>query len=338
MIDKSVSEHCPVPAYRWRSQVMAIIVVAAWAVAPAYGQSTRTGSFQPASWQPPAGTVTLPLWPGKPPGTGGATVGPEVNASNKWGQKVAGRQIDNILGNISKPTLTLFPAKKDKNTGVAVLVFPGGSYTALWMKKEGTEPCHWLNSIGVNCVLLKYRAPKSGPYPKYSAALDDAQRAMGLVREHARAWHINPDKIGVLGFSSGGNLVGQLSTHFNHRLYPAVDAADQLPCRPAFAMLLYPSNLTLPQHNFGLAPNIQVTSNTPTAFLVQAENDDETHVENSVEYFLALKAHEVPAELHVYAAGGHGFALRPTAFPITRWPKLASTWLHTIGMLPSDSR
>lgn len=310
---------------RHRSTVtaMAVLAAALLAAAPGYAQ-------EPPPWQPPAGATTLPLWPGKPPGSQGVAPGPEKNATTPASRKVAGRPVQR-LGDVSRPTLTLFPAQ-GVNSGVAALVFPGGAYKILAMDLEGTSACRWLTGIGVNCVLVKYRVPESGPYPKYSAALDDAQRAMGLVRQHASAWHIDPDKVGVLGFSAGGNLAAQLSIHFDHRDYPTVDGADKLPCRPAFAMLLYPAYLTVPSKDFAPAAGVAPTSKTPPAFLVQAENDP-VHVENAVHYFLQLKAQHVPAELHVYAAGGHGFGLRPTALPITHWPALAATWLHTTGML-----
>lgn len=316
------------PSRRRRVFAATVLAAAAFAAAPAGYAGER------APWQPPPGATALALWPGKAPGTQGAVPGPETNATGPTSRKDAGRSVQR-LGNVSIPTLTLYPAQ-GTNTGVAALVFPGGAYKILAMDLEGTEACYWLNSIGVNCVLVKYRVPESGPYPKYSAALDDAQRAMGLVREHARSWHLDPDKIGVLGFSAGANLAAQLSTHFQQRIYAPVDAADGLPCRPAFAMLIYPAYLVLPDQGYAAAPGIRVAANTPTTFLVQAENDP-VHVENAVHYFLQLKAHKVSAELHVYAAGGHGFGLRKTSHPITDWPTLATTWLHTIGMLPATA-
>jgi acetyl esterase/lipase len=204
------------------------------------------------------------------------------------------------------------------------------------MDLEGTEVCDWLNSIGVNCILVKYRVPDSGPYPKSSAALEDAQRALGIVRMHASEWHIDPHRIGVLGFSAGAHLAAALSTHFDQRLYDPVDAADQLSCRPGFAVIIYPGYLALAEKNFAPNPDIQVTEKTPPSFIVQAE-DDPVHVENAVVYFLALKNAKVPAELHIYAQGGHGYGLRRTALPVTTWPQSLETWLHTIQVLPGSS-
>lgn len=236
------------------------------------------------------------------------------------------------LGNVSDPTLTLY-SPKGKNSGVAVVVFPGGAYRILAIDLEGTEVCDWLNSIDVTCVLLKYRVPNTGPYPKSPAALEDAQRAVALVREHAAEWHIDPNKIGVLGFSAGAHLVAALSTHFEQRLYTSADATDKVSCRPDFAVVVYPGYLALAEKNFDPNPDIQVTSKTPPTFIVQAE-DDPVHVENAIEYFMALKHANVPAELHIYAEGGHGYGLRRTALPVTTWPQSVEVWLHTIGMLP----
>ena len=182
-------------------------------------------------------------------------------------------------------------------------------------------------------MLVKYRVPSTGPFPKSPAALQDAQRALGMVREHAAEWHVDPQRIGVLGFSAGGHLAAALSTHFDQRLYPAVDAADKVSCRPDFAVLIYPAYLTLADRNFAPSPDIPVTANTPSTFLVQAE-DDPVHVENAVMYFLELKKAKVPSELHVYAEGGHGYGLRRTALPVTTWPATVETWLRTIKVLP----
>lgn len=181
---------------------------------------------------------------------------------------------------------------------------------------------------------MKYRVPNTGPYPKSSAALQDAQRAVGLVRQHAAEWHIDPRRIGVLGFSAGGHLSAALSTHFERRLYDPVDDADKLNCRPDFAVVVYPGYLALAEQNMAPNPEIHPTADTPPTFLVQAE-DDPVHVENALVYFSQLKAAKVPAELHVYAQGGHGYGLRRTDLPITGWPQLVETWLHTIKILPA---
>lgn len=180
-------------------------------------------------------------------------------------------------------------------------------------------------------MLLKYRVPNSGPYPKSSAALQDAQRAVGLVRQHAADWGIDSKRVGVLGFSAGAHLAAALSTHFDKRLYEPVDAADQLSCRPDFAVIVYPGYLALEEQGMKANPDINPTAQTPPTFIVQAE-DDPVHVENATNYFLQLKQAGVPAELHIYAQGGHGYGLRRTALPVTAWPQLVDTWLRTIGI------
>jgi acetyl esterase/lipase len=286
-------------------------------------------SAQKPAWEPPPGLTTIPLWPKEVPG-GLIAAGPEVDTTKPTDNLIAGKPLVR-LGNVSKPTLTLYPPK-GKNTGAAVVVFPGGGYSILAIDLEGSEVCDWLNSAGITCVLVKYRVPNSGPYPKSDAALQDAQRAVGMVRTRAAEWHIDPKKIGVLGFSAGGHLAAALSTHYDKRLYPPVDAADQASCRPDFAVIVYPGYIAMADKDFAPNPDIVVTDKTPPTFLVQAE-DDPVHVENAVVYFMELKKAKVPAELHVYAQGGHGYGLRRTALPVTTWPQSVEVWLHTIGVL-----
>jgi acetyl esterase/lipase len=323
--------------HRSRSTIpcAAIVILLAVSSFAAVAAAQTTPVLAPTTggdWQPPAGHPTLTLWPAGAPGPSTAT-GPEHDTTNPANnQLIAGRPLIR-LGDVSVPTITLYAAPADHNTGAAVVVFPGGGYSILAIDLEGTEVCAWLNSIGVNCVLLKYRVPNTGPYPKSSAALQDAQRAVGLTRQHADEWHIDPKRVGVLGFSAGGHLAAALSTHYDQRLYPPTDAADQLSCRPDFAVVIYPGYLAIAEKNFAFNLDIPVTASVPPTFLVQAE-DDPVHVENAVQYFLELKKAGVPAELHVYAKGGHGYGLRPTDLPVTHWPSLAATWLHTIGVLP----
>jgi acetyl esterase/lipase len=288
---------------------------------------------QKPAWQPAPGHVTLNLWPHGAPGAA-ASSAPEVDTTTTKDNLVAGGPVIR-LGNVSVPTLTVY-APKEKNNGAAVVVFPGSAYHILAIDLEGTEVCSWLNSIGVTCILVKYRVPDSGPYPKSSAALQDAQRALGIVRSHAREWHIDPSRIGVLGFSAGAHLAAALSTHFDQRLYDPIDEADKVSCRPDFAVIVYPGYLALAEQNFAPNPEIHVTCQTPPTFLVQAE-DDPVHVENSTVYFEALKNAKVPAEMHIYANGGHGYGLRRTELPITAWPKLVETWLQTIHVNPAGT-
>jgi len=260
--------------------------------------------------------------------------GPEIDATTAKDDLVAGKPVMRLT-NVLNPSITLY-APKGKNSGAAVVVFPGGTYRILAIDLEGTEVCEWLNSIGVTCILLKYRVPNTGPYPKSAAALEDAQRAVGMVRAHAAQWHIDRQRVGVLGFSAGAHLAAALSTHFDQRLYGSVDAADQVSCRPDFAVIVYPGYLALSEQNFAPNPEIHVTHKTPTTFIVQTE-DDPVHVENSTVYYLALKNAGVPVEMHLYAQGGHGYGLRHTELPMTAWPQSVEAWLHTTHVLPPSS-
>ena len=286
---------------------------------------------QKPAWQPPSGHLTLNLWPHGAPGAR-PNSGSEVDTTTTKDTQIAGKPVVR-LGNVSTPTLTIY-APPQKNSGAAVVVFPGGSYRILAIDLEGTEVCDWLNTVGITCLLVKYRVPDSGPYPKSSAALQDAQRALRIVRSHADQWHIDAQRIGVLGFSAGAHLAAALSTHFDQRLYDPMDASDKVSCRPDFAVIIYPGYLALAEQSFAPNPEIHVTSQTPPSFIVQAE-DDPVHVENSTVYFLALKNAKVPAEMHLYANGGHGYGLRRTDLPITDWPKLVQTWLQTIHAVPA---
>jgi acetyl esterase/lipase len=311
-------------------------------------------------WRPSPGHTQIPVWPDAAPDPQ-PVAGPEFAKSSGKDDLVAGRQVWEV-DDVSRPTMTVYPPT-GKNTGAAVVVFPGGGYQILAIDLEGTEVCDWLTPKGITCVLLKYRVtdvgpyPKSGPYPESPMALEDAQRTVGLVRFHAAEWHIDPHKIGVLGFSSGGHLSAAMSTHFEKRLYPLVDAADRESCRPDFAVVIYPGHLSMtaaewdakqgskkfviphPDHPptadraLGLNPDIHVTSQTPPTFLLQAEDDHVDNVDDSLAYYIALKKAGVKVEMHLYAQGGHAFGLRRTKFPITEWPKLVERWLGTIGMI-----
>jgi acetyl esterase/lipase len=288
---------------------------------------------QPA-WQPAPGHLTIPVWPGAAPGAPSNPLA-EIDTTTAKDNLIAGKPLIR-LGNVSAPTLTLYKAPGTNGPGPAVVVFPGGGYQILAIDLEGTEVCDWLNAAGINCVLLKYRVPNTGPYPKSAAALQDAQRALGLVREHATEWGIDPKRVGVLGFSAGAHLAAALSTHYDQRLYDPIDQADKLSCRPDFAVIVYPGYLALADKNFVPNADINPTATTPPSFIVQAE-DDPVHVENAVVYFLALKNAKVLAELHIYAQGGHGYGLRRTALPVTTWPQAVETWLHTIGVMGAHS-
>ena len=291
-----------------------------------------------ATWQPAPGHTQLPLWPGTPPDAL-PVQGPEYVATTT-DDKVAGKPYL-YAGNVTQPTLTVY-APPGMNGGAAVLVIPGGGFEILAMDLEGTEVCDWLNSRGITCVLLKYRVP-SKPYDWHcdcrpdnltvpTQSLEDVQRAMGVIRLHAQDWHVDPHRLGVIGFSAGGYLVAEISTHFGRRLYAPVDAADRESCRPDFAIGIYPGHLATDQGR--LNPNVTVTKGTPPTFLLQAEDDHVDGMQSPV-YYAALAKAGVPVEMHLYAYGGHAFGLRRTKEPITAWPELVDTWLRGLGVIPA---
>jgi acetyl esterase/lipase len=296
-----------------------------------------------ALWQPSRGHVQTPIWPGAAPD---AIADPKPESARRGDGPRGWVRVDDV----SRPTMTVYGAR-GHNTGVAVVVFPGGGYRALAMDIEGTDVCDWLTLRGITCVLLKYRVPGSGPwwdtdnnrrvYPPVQTALQDAQRTLGLVRQHAAQWHVDPHKVGVIGFSAGGHLVAAVSSHFDQRTYASVDAADELSCRPDFAIALYPGHLwvhededpaTRNDTDLSLRPDVAVRADSPPTFLLQAEDDDVDGVRQSLAYYVALQKAGVPTELHLYAQGGHAFGLRERKLPIGRWPRLVETWLRTIGM------
>jgi len=294
-----------------------------------------SGLLLPAqAWEPKEGLKQIPIWP-------------EASMPHKTGQfAIKGKEQDHICtdhlvagkpwlwtDHVSKPTVTLYPAK-GRNTGACIIVFPGGGYQILAMDLEGTEVCDWFTARGINCVLLKYRVPgegvlpAAGHYPKSPLALEDAQRAVSFVRQHAKEWKINPNKIGVLGFSAGGHLSAAMSTH-HIPIYKKIDATDEISCRPDFAVPIYPGRLAIKQKDgsFKLNPDIQVTSKTPPVMIIQAQDDPVDRVENSLIFYSALRKAKVPAEMHLYPTGGHAFGLRHTRDAITDWPELVMKWL-----------
>lgn len=317
----------------------------------------RALNAQKFTWQPSPGHTQIRIWPGAAPDQQ-PVKGPEYAESSGARVQVAGKEIVGI-GNVTVPTMTVY-SPSGKNTGAAVVVFPGGGYQILAIDLEGSEVCDWLVARGITCVLLKYRVtnvgdyPKSGPYPESKMALEDAQRTMGLVRYHAAEWHIDAHKVGVLGFSAGGHLAAAISNHFDKRLYPPLDDADKESCRPDFAVPIYPGHLSIAASEWdakqgkrefvlgkpddpevgplALNPDLHVTKETPPTFLLQAEDDNVDNVEDALSYYIALEKAKVPAELHLFAQGGHAFGLRHTEQPITDWPQLVERWLRTIGM------
>ena len=302
-----------------------------------FGLACAHAQVRPATWQPSPGHEQVPIWPSAVPD---ALPNPKPESLGP----PAGREWWPRANDVSRPTMTRY-APTGPNTGAAVVVFPGGGYQFLAMDLEGTEICDWLVSRGVTCVLLKYRVPDSGPtmkegrafFPKVQTALQDAQRTLGLVRQHAAEWQVDPHKIGVIGFSAGGHLAAAVSTRFTQRSYPPVDGADQLSCRPDFAIVVYPGHLWTPGTELTLRPDIQVRADTPPTFLLHAEDDAVDPVKHSLTYYAALQKAGVPVEMHLFAQGGHAFGLRPNPLPVGRWPSLVEQWLHTIGILQRAS-
>lgn len=284
-------------------------------------------------WQAPAQRVSLPLWPNGTPEPW-KPAGDERDTTTAKDDLVAGRPVSRITA-IREPTLAVYSPKASASATAAALVFPGGGYRILAYDLEGSEVCDWLNSIGMTCVLVKYRVPVDGRYPASTVDLEDAQQAMRLTRSHAAEWNIDPRRIGVIGFSAGGHLAAVLSDHPNEKL--AGVEQSSVDARPDFAMIIYPGYLRDEANHMKLSPGVEPNSHTPPTFLVQAE-DDPVHEENALVYFQALKEANVPAELHLFAQGGHGYGLRPTELPVTHWPSYAETWLHTIHVLGQPAK
>jgi acetyl esterase/lipase len=249
--------------------------------------------------------VILSLWPDRPAAS----------------ERALPKNKKNVLciTDITSPSITVYSAAQTETAAPAVMICPGGAYNVLAYDLEGTEVAEWLNSIGFTAVVLKYTVPKNR-----DGALQDAQRAMGLIRQHSKEWNVDPARLGVLGFSAGGHLSARLSNTCETRSYPAVDEADSLSCRPDFTVLIYPAYLG--DATYTLSEGITVTSNTPPAFIVQTQ-DDRTFINGSIAYYLALKKQNIPSELHFFPSGGHGYGLRPSDKDVSHWPELCGRWL-----------
>jgi acetyl esterase/lipase len=296
----------------------------------------------------------LPLWPHgtpEPP----QTAQPETDLTKPGDRLIDGHPTIRLT-NVTVPTVTVYQPQADKNTHTAALVFPGGGYRVLAWTGEGLDACKWLNHIGITCLLVKYRVPQppgmAGHYPADHDDLEDAQQAMRLAKAHAAEWHIDPAHIGVVGFSAGGNLAVLLCNHPDDKHIQSTPAAHDIPgyttasgsltltgaadARPAFAILGYPAYLIDTPESSTLNPVYAPSKDTPPTFLIQAEND-KTWGRNAAVYYLALAAVGVPAELHMYATGGHGFGVHPPNKPEEHWTHLADIWLRGIGMIPANN-
>lgn len=273
----------------------------------------------------------LDLWPKSPPGDS-AKIEPEKATKNADGRTTG-------LTNISTPTISVYKPETSKNTGLAVVVCPGGGYNMLAWDHEGEQVASWLNSIGATAVVLKYRVPRRPGTEKGTPpvqALMDAQRALSLTRSHAKDWGIDPKRIGILGFSAGGHLAAWASTNPDRRAYDAVDDSDKADCRPDFAVVIYPGGV-IKKGSTELSPEIRVDAKSPPMFISMSD-DDPVGPENAVQLYRALKAAKVPAELHIFASGGHGYGMRKADQPYAAWPTRCEEWLRSRKLMPESAK
>ncbi|WP_229217430.1 alpha/beta hydrolase [Massilia forsythiae] len=321
---------------KWISLYLAQLLSLMLSTAPATAADLLNRQDQP--WQPGAGAIQVPLWPEGPPAPSPFKGNEAYGNEDK---QIAGRPFT-MIEHVSRPTMSIFRAKDNGNsTGATVLVFPGGGYRRLAIDLEGTEVCDWLTAKGITCVVLKYRVPGSGPYwseecncrriPATPYALQDAQRAMALLRARAPEWGIDPHRIGVLGFSAGGHMVADISNH-DQRSYRPLDDADRQGSRPDFAIAVYPGHLWQGP-GLKLNPAVKIARNAPPTLIVAASDDPVDDIRHSLVYYLALQRAKVPVAMHVYAHGGHAFGVRRTAAINTHWTDLAEQWMQSIGVL-----
>jgi acetyl esterase/lipase len=269
--------------------------------------------------------LVVDLWPGKPPGDPDG-----IEEKSTPGEK-GPKRVDGV----AKPTIAVYKPAKDKDTGAAIVVAPGGGYRMLAFEHEGTMVAEWLTSIGVTCVLLKYRVPQRPGDGENKLPLQDAQRALSLTRARSAQWGIDPARIGILGFSAGGHLAANASTNYDRRAYEPQDEADKAGCRPDFAVLVYPGGVLDRQDKEKLSPQIRITKETPPSLLVVA-NDDKGSAPGTIRLFMALREAGVSSELHVYATGGHGFGMRKSDQPWGTWPQRCEEWMRARGLFKAS--
>jgi acetyl esterase/lipase len=256
-------------------------------------------------------STVIHLWPKNVPGEKTAKHAPEVTPDHS-------RNVTRIT-NITDPTITVFTPDPAVSNGAGMVVCPGGGYKILAIDLEGYDIAHWLNKLGFTAFVLQYRVPD-----KQSGALQDVQRAIRIIRSHASEWKLDPNRLGVMGFSAGGSLSARISTEYYRDWYTPVDQADSLSSRPDFSVLIYPAYLDLGPHN-SLTPELKVNKNTPPMFIFQTADDP--YGNSSLTMAGALRKSKVPVEMHLYPKGGHGYGMRPGNPAAEEWPSLANTWL-----------
>ena len=283
----------------------------------------------------------VPVWPAGAPEEGGTLGLEKVLMSPKLTrQQVEVTEPTKMVTNVTKPTITVYRPAKNGDTGTAILICPGGGYWNLYWQLEGEEVASWLNSLGVTAIILKYRVPRRPDEPKGEPArrpLQDAQRAVSLVRSKAKEWGIASDRIGMIGFSAGGHLALATATSFDKRSYAPIDALDQISCRPDFAILAYSGYLKAKDGD-ELASGLRIPAGTPPVFMAHGGNDIVSSPEHSVVMYLALKRAGIPAELHIYATATHDFGARPSDHPCSGWTQSCAAWLRHQGFLKPSPR
>jgi acetyl esterase/lipase len=270
-------------------------------------------------------SLVIDLWPGHPPGEVRSPA-PEVDTSTAESRMVAGKPVIRI-GNVSVPQITVFKPDPEIATGTSVIVAPGGGYNILAYDLEGAEVVAWLNSLGITGILLKYRVPGSAykDQAKWKAGVQDAQRAVSLVRSRAEELGIDASRVGLMGFSAGGHAAG-MTTFLTERQYAPVDDHDRASFRPDFTGIIYLGYDLLRE------PGIQLGPDLPPVFMAVSQDDKDRGI-YCARLFVALKEAGVPAELHVFVSGGHGYGLRDTERPAAGWPRLMADWMRQVGVL-----
>jgi acetyl esterase/lipase len=278
----------------------------------------------------------MPLWSGEVPGEKDQNIGEEKAEPGKEPLPIV------RVSNVFKPMLSVFQPAADKANGTCVVIFPGGGYSILAYNHEGTEIANWLNSLGVTAVVVKYRVPRRAGLPKHLAPLQDAQRAVRLVRKNAELWKVNPQRIGVLGFSAGAHLTLMAATAYDEKIYEPVDDTDKLSARPDFAAPIYLAyalgeKFDKNSADVPLDKEVKITDKTPPMFLSVCD-DDPVGPMGSVQVYRALKENKVPCELHIFVKGGHGYGIRSDREPAAGWYRLCGDWLRSLELIPGTSK